>query len=97
MRILLFLTLLLLLSISLSAKEKVYYDTSKNHEIIDISGQKSVVEINNKFGGNYLDITADREQALELSNQDAEKKAKEEMEIQKVIRQMALERIKATH
>jgi hypothetical protein len=92
MRILLSL-ILLIVSVNLFAKEKVYYDAGKHYEVIDISGKKSIQEINTEYSGNYSDTTLAREHALELSNQDAEEKAQKEIEIQKVIRQMAIERM----
>ncbi len=56
------------------AENKIYFDTNKNMEVCDISGLKTVEQINKEFKGNFTDVTKERTKQLEENKISAKEK-----------------------
>ena len=74
---------------------KIYYDKEKKLEVQDLSGVKSLVDINFEFNGNFEDITAKREEEAKNAPKPPEPVVDEaEVLIQAKIRELAIEALK---
>ena len=77
MRILIMVLTLILLTSFACAENKIYYDYDSKKEVCDLSGAKTIQQINSEFNGNFIDITAERK-LIEVQNAiDAENKIKD--------------------
>ena len=74
---------------------KIYFDTKQNKEVVDLSGLKTIEQINREFNGDFVDITQEREdmdaQNVVLQRVDTDK----EQLIQAKIRDIAIEALVA--
>ena len=92
-KILIILVLILLFKISY-AENKIYVDVVKNLEVCDLSGAKTLDQINSEFGGNFIDVTAERK-LKENQNKEANIKiTKKEELIQAKLREQAIAELK---
>jgi hypothetical protein len=73
--------LVLLITSICYAENKIFYDDAQKKEVCDLSGKKTVEEINQEFNGDFTDITAEREQA-KLDNIASIEAAKEAQKIE---------------
>lgn len=73
---------------------KIYYDAVKQLEVCDLSGVKSLEQINAEFNGNFVDITKDRINAAIASKAIVEANNEIESLIQSKIREQAISALK---
>ena len=52
--------------------QKIYNDPKQQKEIVDVSGTKTLAEINAEFDGDFVDVTEDRHRAIAKEKQDAD-------------------------
>ncbi len=71
------------------AENKVYYDAVKNHEVIDVSGIKTITQINKEFNGNFTDITADKIAQRE-TNKLVENENLKQKEVERQVKEKAI-------
>jgi len=57
------------------AENKIYYDEGKKIEVCDVSGIKTLAQINIEFNGNFRDVTAEREIKIEQNKLEAKEKS----------------------
>lgn len=73
-----FLSLVVILFFNIAyADNKIYFDVSKNLQVIDMGGKKNISQVNEEFNGNFIDITAQEkvkeEQGKLIEKENAEK------------------------
>jgi hypothetical protein len=78
------------LSLPAFAANRIYYDNVKNIEVVDVSNAKTLTQINAEFGGNFIDVTMDRAEALaaQVASQATAKQT--EQLIQNKMRELAI-------
>ena len=74
--------------------EKYYFDKKKNLEVVDISGKKSIKQLNAEFKADLEDITKQRLDKITKDKKAQEIKNKEEALIQARMRELAIAELK---
>jgi len=73
---------------------KIYYDAIQNKEVVDVSDNKTIAEINSEFSGNFSDVTKIRADKALADKLKSEEEAVKENLIQAKIRQQAIDALK---
>jgi len=76
------------------ADNKIYFDTAKNLEVVDLSGVKTIQQINSSFHGNFTDVTSQRKLSEKQSENQQKIITDKEKLIQDKIREQAIATLK---
>lgn len=94
-KILITIILILISFTYVTAENKIYYDTVKGLEIVDVSGKKDIRQIEKEFNcSNLVDITKESLAKDEENKTIMAEKAKVENLIQEKIRELAISELK---
>lgn len=75
--------ILVLLSSAVFAGTVIYFDAEKNLEVVDVSGQKTLGQINEEFKGKFADVTDERAKKIEAVELAQKEKAEQKEALKK--------------